>query len=268
MINGKFKCIDAHCHIYPDKIARLAVNHTDEFYKVKSRYSGTVESLIKHGQKCGVDKFIVQSVATTPHQVRSINEFIKKQVDENKEYLVGLGTVHPESQDYKGDVNHLVEMGLKGIKIHPDIQNFHVDDSRFMQIYEYMQEFNLTLLMHSGDSRYDNSNPNRIIPILKAFPNLKVVGAHFGGWSIWEEASKELCKYPNFFVDTSSSLAYITSATAKEIILRYGIDKVMFASDYPMWGIKDDILKLLSLNLSDDDFSKMFYENAVKIYNL
>ncbi len=268
MINGKFKCIDAHCHIYPDKIARLAVNHTNEFYKVKSRYSGTVESLIKHGQKCGVDKFIVQSVATTPHQVRSINEFIKNQVENNKEFLVGLGTAHPESEDYKGDLDHLVELGLKGVKIHPDIQNFRVDDSRFMKIYEYMQELGLTLLMHAGDNRYDNSNPNRIIPILKEFPKLKIVGAHFGGWSIWEDASKKLCEFNNFYVDTSSSLAFLTSKTAKEIILRYGIDKVMFASDYPMWGIKYDISKLLSLNLTDSDYSKMFYENAEKIYNL
>ena len=268
MINNKFKCIDSHCHIYPTKIANLARNHTDKFYSVKSKHGGTVEDLIENGCRDGVDKFIVQSVATTPHQVKSINEFIKKEVDLFPNYLVGLGTAHPESEDYIGDIDHLISLGLRGIKVHPDIQNFDADDSRFMKIFEYMQEKNLTLLMHAGDSRYDHSNPNRIIPILKAFPKLTVVGAHFGGWSIWDTASKELCNFSNFYVDTSSSLAYLTERSVKEIILRYGIDKVMFASDYPMWGAKDDIQRLLNLGFSDSDYEKLFYKNAEKVFKI
>ena len=40
--------------------------------------------------------------------------------------------------------------------------------------------------MHTGDYRYDNSNPNRVLPVLKAYPKLTLIGAHFGGWSVWE----------------------------------------------------------------------------------
>ena len=36
MINGKYYAIDAHCHIYPEKIAKLAVDHTDNFYSENS----------------------------------------------------------------------------------------------------------------------------------------------------------------------------------------------------------------------------------------
>ena len=121
--------------------------------------------------------------------------------------------------------------------------------------------------MHTGDNRYDNSNPNRLLPILKDFPNLTVIGAHFGGWSIWEEASEKYKGLPNFYVDTSSSLHYISLETAKKIIDNYGVDKVIFATDYPMWNAQDEIDKILQLKLSEKDYIKIFSENAKKAYN-
>ena len=122
MIQNKYYVIDAHCHIYPSKIASLAIRHTDEFYSESSQGKGVTEHLIESGVNAGIDKFIVQSVATTPKQVKKINEFIKAEVLKSSDKLVGLGTLHPYSEDMKGDIMHLLELGLKGVKIHPDIQ--------------------------------------------------------------------------------------------------------------------------------------------------
>ena len=58
MING-FEIIDAHCHIYPEKIASVAIAGTDKFYGEKSIYDGTVGTLISEVTKVGSDKFIV-----------------------------------------------------------------------------------------------------------------------------------------------------------------------------------------------------------------
>ena len=65
MVNGIYT-IDAHCHIYPEKIASKAVAGTDVFYDTHSVCVGTVSDLIRRGSEAGVDHFIVQSVATTP----------------------------------------------------------------------------------------------------------------------------------------------------------------------------------------------------------
>ena len=48
MIKGKYYVIDSHCHIYPEKIASLAINHTDEFYSEHSHCKGTIEDLPPH----------------------------------------------------------------------------------------------------------------------------------------------------------------------------------------------------------------------------
>ncbi len=260
--------IDSHCHIYPEKIAEKAVGATDKFYAVKSHGEGTVSHLMKRCHAEGVDHAIVQSVATTPKQVSSINEFIAGEVAQSNGFLTGLGTLHIDSEDMSGDINHLVELGLKGVKLHPDIQQFAVDDKRLWEMYEICQAEKLTMLVHTGDYRYDFSNPDRVINVLKAFPDLKFIGAHFGGWSVWDEASKKLCDFENFYVDCSSSFGFSKEADFKEIAIRYGDDKILFGTDYPMWGLKDELENFFSLEFDEKANRKILSENAKKLFNI
>lgn len=262
------KIIDAHCHVYPDKIAVKASKATGNFYAIPMDYDGTVSTLLEVGEKAGVDKYIIQSVATTPAQVRSINEFIKNTVEKYSDKMYGLGTLHPESDDLKGDVENIVELGLLGVKLHPDIQQFKLDDYRCLKIYELCEKHNLPMLIHTGDSRYDYSNPNRLIPILDIYDKLIIVGAHFGGWSMWEKASELLYEKPNFLVDCSSSFYALDDEKIMEIIRRYGADKVLFGADYPMWNPKDEIERLNSLPLTDEEKEKIFSLNAMRVFGI
>lgn len=268
MVEEKYFVVDSHCHIYPEKIAEKAVGGTDGFYGSKSFGKGTVEDLINLGAIAGVDHFIVQSVATTPAQVKSINEFIAREVDEKPDILTGLGTLHPDSIDIEGDIEHLRELGLKGIKLHPDIQDFKIDDYRNLKIYELCEKYSLPILMHTGDYRYDRSNPNRLYPILKIYEGLTVIGAHFGGWSIWEEASEKLSGIDNLYVDCSSSFNYITPEVAKKIINTYGTDRVMFATDYPMWEPKKELEFFMDLGFSEEENRQILGGNAKKLFGI
>ena len=268
MVANRYFTIDVHCHIYPEKIAAKAVAGTDAFYGVISHGSGIVQNMIEEGVKAGIDLFLVQSVATTTKQVPSINEFIAREVEQSEGRLIGLGTLHPDSQDLRGDVAHLVSLGLHGVKLHPDIQNFKVDDYRCLKIYELCEENGLPILMHTGDDRYDNSNPNRLCPILDIYKGLTVIGAHFGGYSIWEEACEAYRGIPNLYVDCSSSFAFLSDEQICKLIDGYGVDKVLFATDYPMWRADTEIERLLSLGLSDEDYKKIFSENAKRVYSL
>lgn len=267
MINNIFT-IDSHCHIYPEKIAQKAVGGTDDFYSTKSVGKGTVEDLVESGKQAGIDHFIVQSVATTPKQVESINRFIAIEVENSGGLMTGLGTLHPDSADIKGDVQNILKLGLKGVKLHPDIQAFKLDDYRCLKIYELCEENNLPILIHTGDNRYDYSNPNRMLPILEIYKGLKIIGAHLGGWSIWQDAVKEYKDMPNFYVDCSSSFYYLKPEIAKEIIREYGAEKVLFGTDYPMWSQKKEIEYFLSLSLDENEIRSILNMNAKKIFGL
>ena len=180
-----YRIIDSHCHIYPDKIAQKASDATGHFYDLPASLDGKISTLLEHGERAGIEHSVVQSVATTPHQVSSINNFIAQAVAESDGRFTGLGTLHPDSEDMAADVNEIISLGLKGVKLHPDIQRVQLDDPRMHKMYE-LCEGRRPMLIHPGDNRYDNSNPNRLMPILDKYPNLTVIGAHFGGWSIWE----------------------------------------------------------------------------------
>jgi predicted TIM-barrel fold metal-dependent hydrolase len=53
-----------------------------------------------------------------------------------------------------------------------------------------------------------------------------------------------------------------------EIIRRYGADKVMFGTDYPMWHPKDEVEMFFELGLSDEEKRLILSENAIKLYKL
>ena len=260
MKNGYIIC-DAHCHIYPEKIAERAVAGTDTFYGKKSACAGTVPDLIARGTAAGIDHFFVQSVATTPKQVKSINEFIAREAAASGGLLTGLGTLHPDSEDIAGDVEHLISLGLRGVKLHPDIQQFKIDDYRCLKIYE-LCEGRLPILMHTGDYRYDFSNPNRLAPILKIYQNLTVIGAHMGGWSVWDEAIRLLAGAPNLYVDCSSCFPFLEPGAVRDLIYRYGPDRVLFGTDYPMWDPETELERFFELGLPDGDMKKILSGNA------
>ncbi len=261
-----FKVIDAHCHIYPDKIASAAVSATDRFYGVTSAFDGSISALLSQCESEGVDRAVVQSVATTAKQVSSINRFIADAVSKNSDKLIGLGTLYPDSDMIEENVAEIIELGLLGVKLHPDIQKFKIDDYRCLKIYELCEKNNLPILMHTGDYRYDYSNPNRLKPILETYTDLVIVGAHLGGWSIWEEATRELSGFENFYVDTSSSIPFSDIETCKKCIEAYGADKVLFATDYPMGKQSFELNALFSMGFSDEDMQKILSKNAEKVY--
>ena len=260
--------IDCHCHIYPDKIADKAVRGISAFYDLPMAGAGTADDYKRRCEKAGIDRSVVFSVATSVRQVRSINRFIKEIVDGSGGRFIGLGTLHPESPDIKDDIDDLLSLGLRGVKLHPDVQGFKTDDYRCLKIYEYCEKLGLPVLLHTGDFRYDLSNVNRLKPILDAYTGLTVIGAHFGGWSLWEDSSRELAGYPNLYVDSSSSLYALEPETARDIVRRYGADRVLFATDYPMWDPSEELERFDRLGLTEEEKEKILWKNAAGLWNI
>ena len=119
------------------------------------------------------------------------------------------------------------------------------------------------MLFHTGDKRYDYSNPNRLMHVLEAFPQMKVIGAHFGGYTLWEEAAMQLCKkYDNFYVDCSSSLFALSPERGRALIHMYGADRVLFGSDYPLWSPQTEVKRFFELGLTEEENQKILYQNA------
>ena len=252
--------VDAHAHMYPEKIATRAVQAVGDFYGLDMKTKGTPEELLAHTTTSPVTHFIVHSVATTPHAVTSINDFIAEQSAIHSEFI-GFGTMHPEFEDKEAEVERAIDLGLRGFKVHPDTQKVDADDPRLMEFYE-MIAGRLPITIHAGDYRYDYSHPRRIAHILDTFPDLVVDAAHFGGWSVYDQGYDYLGKYENLFVDTSSSFPLMGSRRLAEVCRMWGTDRILWGSDNPMWSPTAEYEAFAALDFSDEEFADMLWHNA------
>lgn len=258
--------IDAHAHIYPDKIAAKAAHAIGTFYGVGDAGmagAGTVEHLLACAAPTPISHFIVHSVATSAHAVQTINDFIAGECAKHPNFI-GFGTMHQDFASMEAEVARIEGLGLRGIKIHPDTQQVNLDDPRLMQLYEII-EGRLPIVIHTGDYRFDYSNPTRLLHVIKAFPKLVVDAAHFGCWSRFDVGYDVLHKAADngrLFVDTSSSQFFLGQRHTKELARLWGTDKIMFGSDYPMWDPAAEYAQFTSAGFTDAELEDMLWHNA------
>ncbi len=261
-----YEIIDAHAHIFPEKIAENATANTGKFYDLHMDSIGISEKLIEGGNTIGVSKYLVCSTATVPHQISSINRFIVEECAKNPCFF-GFGTTHPLSENIETDIEQVKSFGLHGIKLHPDFQEFNADSPEAFRIYEII-EGELPLLIHCGDPRYDWSAPAKIRRICENFPNLQIQAAHLGGYQRWDEAEELLTGFKNVSVDISSSLAFMDNNDAVRRIRKFGIEKCFFGCDFPMWSHKEELQRFLNLGLSDEENRLILAENFRNFYKI
>jgi predicted TIM-barrel fold metal-dependent hydrolase len=263
---GLSPIINIHAHIFPDKIQTRAVESIRTFYDLPMSKSGQTKELLSEAAQFSVEKTVVFSTATARSQVRSIHAFIRDTVSMAPDALIGFGTLHPEMTpaEIEEEITVITEWGLKGVKLHPDFQKIPADDPVVHSIASKLQG-KLPILIHAGDYRFSYSHPEQIARLAKDHPNLTIVAAHFGGWSEWYKAPEHLAGLSNVYVDTSSSLAFLSKEKARELITVFGADHVVFGTDYPMWSLEKELNLISELGLSDSELHKILFENATKI---
>lgn len=260
-----YPLIDTHCHVYPDKIAEKAATATAVFYKMEGCFDGTLTVLKEQRRLAGISHSILCSVATTPKQVHSANRYLAEIAGEPG--FFALGTLHPDSENPEADVEEIERLGLLGAKLHPDIQGFSLEEPRARQLFEIC-EGRIPVLLHLGDRRYAYSNPKQMMTVLRDFPKLKVIGAHFGGWSLWEDATEQLYKWENLTVDCSSSMFSMSPETAAKLIRMYGADRVLFGTDYPLMSPVQEVERFRNLPITEEEREKIAWKNTAAFYNL
>lgn len=276
--NFDFSCIpadmpviDAHAHIYPDKIAAEAVAAVGKFYCYDDMSGGgTPEDLLEMIGPSPITNCIVHSVATTAKSVCSINSFLAEQGKLHPEFIA-FGTMHQDFPDKEAEVERALSLGLRGFKLHPDTQEVEMDDPRLMEFYEIIAG-RVPLVIHTGDYRYDYSNPKRLVNILKTFPDLVVNAAHLAGWSIYDVGYDIMHATPlneeRLYVDVSSAFAWVGRRHMRELVRMWGADRVMFGSDYPMWDPLVELNELMNCDLTDDELEKILHLNAERFAGL
>ena len=260
------KLIDIHTHIYPPAIARKAAASIREFYQLGTdEMDGTADTLLQKGTEAGIDRFVILPVAMRPDRTRHINDFILEQVAIQPCFL-GFGTVHAAMDNITDEVEYIMDNGLRGLKMHPDSQQFAIDDPRLFPAYEAVQD-KIPVILHMGDVRFDYSHPKRLRHVLEQFPKLQVIAAHFGGYGMYETAY-ELLHDKDCIFDVSSSMMFMEEGVAEKYIRAFGAERMAFGTDYPLWDPVKETKRFLELKLTDEEFDQIGHKTVEQLLKL
>jgi predicted TIM-barrel fold metal-dependent hydrolase len=238
--------IDVHTHVWPDALAQRAL--AGAFPELPQRGDGRVASLKAALAGAGVDAAVCLGVAGEPKHVGAVNGF----AGSLPAPLIGFGSVHP-GVDPGELIDNLRTNQLKGVKIHPVVLEFSLDDHRLRPILDALSgEF--VAVIHIGAGGSDRvsgfASPDKLRRLVNEFPRLDVIACHFGGYRMWEAAYAQVVGLP-VFLDTSwpPSLAALEVHRVVAVVQRHGPDRIVFGSDWPMADIGEELAAIDGLGL-------------------
>lgn len=263
--------IDFHTHIFPDKIAARSIEALSQVSGVKATTDGTLNGLLASMDRSGVDLSVIMPVVTKPSQFESVNTFAAKVNEQYAGRLLSFGGVHPDSEDYKAELNRIKELGLPGIKLHPDYQGVMIDDVRYMKIIEYANELDLVILVHAGIDiglpEPVHCPPDKARKVLDTIKPQKLILAHMGGWKQWDEVYEYLAG-EQVYLDTAFSFDYMEQEMFMKLWEKHDKDKILFATDSPWSDARRDMDVVNTLPLTVQEKEAIFSGNAKKLLNM
>jgi predicted TIM-barrel fold metal-dependent hydrolase len=269
----KHMIIDAHTHIYPDRVAEKAVSTIlgNTRGQVDAHTDGTYDNLLSSMETAGVDLSIVLTVATSREQGCGILKWLKQMIDRTPQ-MIYFGSVHPYDPNNKDVIREMKEMGIQGLKFHPAYQCFPADSAEAYKVFEEALKNDLILYFHSGfdisipDS--DHASIERFAKVLSDFAGAKIIMAHAGGDGEWERIL-DLYGDKKCYYDTSFVLEkMLLDENAKELY-RQNEDYFIFGTDSP-WRDQKKYVDFLRNSdfFSQEQKDKLFYKNILKLVKI
>lgn len=262
--------IDFHTHVFHDRIAEWVIESLMESSKdeCKPCSDGTVGGLLKNMDEFGVDISVAQPIVTKPKNTETQNRWAKEITSER---IISFGSIHPETDDYKRDIDLICSLGLPGIKFHPEFQNFYIDDPKMLKMYDYAFSKGLMILFHAG---YDpsfpppiHSTPKQFAEVSKEMQGGVMIAAHLGGQDQWDDVEKYLVGTDVYF-DTAMGMEYYSHEQFVRIVKNHGADKILFGSDSPWTKANKEIEILNSLPLTQEEKDLILYKNAKRLLGI
>jgi predicted TIM-barrel fold metal-dependent hydrolase len=217
---------------------------------------------------------------TATGRPRVPNELVAEACRQHPDTFIGFGSVDPhKGEGAVAELDRFEELGLKGVKLHPTLQAFAPNEERFWALYERCEELGLIILFHTGTSgigagqpggqglRLDYARPILLDPVAAAFPDLKILAAHFGyPWHL-ELLAMALHK-TNIHIDISGwAPRYIPMEVMRDMKGRLQ-DQFVFGSDYPFIQPARCLEELGSLEIPEPVLQKLLVGNGKRLLGL
>jgi hypothetical protein len=194
--------------------------------------------LIDQMKTAGIGKSVLYAVEAP--MVYASNEYVSAMCENFPDKFIGFASVNPLEPEAPDILEAAIKtLNLKGLKLHPPLQNFFPNDPKVFPVYARAQALNIPVVFHVGTTpfgamcRLSQADPLLIDDVAVEFPELRIMLTHLG--TLWHHSAFMVVeKNPNVFIDTAAYLYEIPQILTQDLIGRIGEDKVIFGTDYPM----------------------------------
>ena len=245
---------DCHIHIQPAEMFKTAA--LEVMKKARGHYDDILEycrspkALLKYLDSIGVDRAVLINYVApeTMGFTHEVNQWVANYCKENPRRLISCGSVHPRhSLNVEKDIDEIVRLGIRLIKIHPPHQLLYANDylngvKELETIYRAAEANGIPVMVHTGTSifpaaRNRYGDPIYLDDVAVDFPRLKILMAH-GGRPIWMQTAFFLLRrHRNMHLD-------ISGIPPKQLLtyfprLQEIAQRTLFGTDWPSPGIPD-----------------------------
>lgn len=267
---GTIMIIDFHVHCFSENIVDKAMTALTQVCDIKPVLDGRVATAVLAAKNSNIDHIVVLPIATKPSQTYKLNDWAS-QIASVESSIISFGTIHPKNEDWEYEMERIKVLGLKGIKFHPDYQDFFVDDSYMIPFYRKAAQLGLLIIFHAGRDiglppPY-HCTPDRMARVLDIVPEATFIASHMGGFDYEDDVDKYLVG-KNIYFDVAYSIECLSHERIKNMILAHGVEKVLFATDSPWKDQKSGINHVRALGLTKTQEELILGENAARLLGL
>lgn len=192
--------------------------------------------------------------------------------------MIPVCSVHPhDKEEAIAELDRIVSLGGKIIKLHPISQNFEILDPDVIALVRAAGERDLIVLTDG----YGFVIPNYIEHLLQVAlncPDTKIIIAHMGGTEFYKLGSLHMVMsynpgmFSNLWFDLSATIKIYVGSPYQEqlewVIRNVGTDRILFGSDDPAVSLKDALEAFYKLDLTDRERDQILYQNAKDLLRL
>jgi predicted TIM-barrel fold metal-dependent hydrolase len=262
----------------PHALALMKAKRAD-FAQVEE-YCKSPKAFLKHLDSIGIDRAVlINYVAPDVIGFTSgVNQFIANYVKEDPKRLIPCGSLHPRyTKDAQADMDEIVRLGIRMIKIHPPHQLLYPNDylngvKELETVYRTAEANGIPIMFHTGTSIFPGArnkfgDPIYVDDVAVDFPRLKILLAH-GGRPLWMGTAFFLLRrHKNVYLDISGipPKTLLNNFPRLEEIAH----KTLFGTDWPGPGVPEiekNVRDFRALPISDAAKQQILIRTALEIW--